>query len=82
MDHYKISKLLNNSTVSKFLIRKLIQVNDLLNGKYSTIKNIGFKTPTLRSDLCDFRDAYIVVKGIILLSRYLDPAIIMPMFHL
>ena len=27
-------------------------------------KNIRFRTPMLRSDLCDYSDAYIVVKGI------------------
>ena len=39
--------------------------NDLLNGQYSGSKNIRFKTPLLRSDLCDYSDAYIVVKGAI-----------------
>ena len=29
MKHYKISKLLNNSTVSKFVTRKWVEVNDL-----------------------------------------------------
>ena len=28
-------------------------------------KGIGIKTPMLRSDLYDFSDAYIVVKGVI-----------------
>ena len=31
--------------------------------KYSTIKKIRFQTPMLRSDFCDYSDAYIVVKG-------------------
>ena len=30
--------------------------------QYSVNKSIGFKTPMLRSDLCDYSDAYIVVK--------------------
>ena len=29
MKHYKISKLLNNSTVSKFVSKKWVEVNDL-----------------------------------------------------
>ena len=37
-------------------------VNDLLNGQYCVNKNIRFKTPMLRSNLCDYSDAYIVVK--------------------
>ena len=28
-------------------------------------KKIRFNTPMLRSDLCDYSDAYIVVKGVI-----------------
>ena len=32
---------------------------------YHVNKEIRIKTPLLRSDLCDFRDVYIVVKGVI-----------------
>ena len=59
--HHKISKLLNNSTALKFVRRKWIEVNDLLNGKYSTNKNIGLKTPMIRSDLCGYSDTYVVL---------------------
>ena len=31
MEHYKISKLSNDSTVSKFLTKKWVEVNDLSN---------------------------------------------------
>ena len=48
IEHYKISKLLNYSTVSKFVTGKWIKVNDLSNGQYSPNKNINFKTPVLR----------------------------------
>ena len=66
MEHCKISKPLNDSTVLKFATKKKwIKVNDLLGGQYSTSKNIRFKTPMLRSDLCDYRDAYIAVRGTI-----------------
>ena len=65
MEHHKISKLINNLTLSKFVVRKWIQVNDLSGSKYSVNKNIKFKTLTLRSDLCDYSDAYIAVKRII-----------------
>ena len=51
-----MSKLLNNSTISKFVTRKSIVVNDLLGGQYTVNK---VKTPMLRSDLYDFRDAYL-----------------------
>ena len=65
MEHYKISKLFNDSTSSKSVTRKWIEVNDLSHGQYSVNKNVRFKTPMLRSDLCNYTDAYIVVKEII-----------------
>ena len=34
-------------------------------GQYSVNKNIRFKTSVLRSNLCDYSDVYIVVKGTI-----------------
>ena len=52
MEHYKISKLLNVSTVSRFVTKKWMKVNDWSNGQYSVNKNIRFKTSTLRPDLC------------------------------
>ena len=62
MECYKISKLLNDSTVSKFVTNKWVEVNDLSSGQYSVNKNIRFKTSMLRADLCDYSDAYIVLK--------------------
>ena len=44
MEHYKISKPLKNSTVSKFVTKKWIEVDDLSSGQYSVNKNIRFKT--------------------------------------
>ena len=41
MENLKISKLLNNSTASKF---GWINVNDLSNGQYSVSKYSTFKT--------------------------------------
>ena len=62
---HKISKSLNGSTVSKFVTKKSIEVNDLSSDQYSVNKNLVFKTPSPRSDLCDYSNAYIAVKGII-----------------
>ena len=59
-----MSKLVNDSSASKFVTRKWIEVNNLLGGQYSTNKNIRFITPARRSDLCDYSDAYIFLKGI------------------
>ena len=43
MEHCKICKLLNNSPVSKFVAKKLIDINDLSSGQYSADKKIRFK---------------------------------------
>ena len=43
-------------------------VNDLSRGQYSINKNIRFKTFMLRSNLRDYGDAYIVVKGRIIVE--------------
>ena len=63
MEHYKISKLINYSTVSKSVTKKWTEVNDLSSSQYSVNKNISFKTSMLRSDLYDYSHAYIVLKG-------------------
>ena len=49
---------------SKFRTRNWIEINDDSRGTY-TSKNIKFKTTMLRSNLCDYGDAYILVKGIL-----------------
>ena len=54
MEDYKTSKLLKYSTVSEFVARKWIDVNDSSSGQYSVNKNVRFKTPNiLISDLFD-----------------------------
>ena len=63
MEHYKTSKLLINNLTVSFVTKKCMEVNDLSSGQYSINSNIRFKTSMLRSDLCDYSNAYIVVKG-------------------
>ena len=50
--------------LSKFVSREYVRVNGLSN-TYNENKSIRFKTPMLRSNLCDYSDAYILVKGTI-----------------
>ena len=50
--------------LSKFVNREYVRVNSLSN-TYNENKSIRFKTPMLRSNLCDYSDAYILVKGTI-----------------
>ena len=45
-----------SGNLSKFVTRQYVKVNSLSN-MYNENKSIRFKTPTLRSDLCDYSDA-------------------------
>ena len=38
-------------------------MNDLSSSQYSVNNNVRFKTSMLWSDLCDYTDAYIALKG-------------------
>ena len=57
MEHYKKSKLINDSAVWKLITRKWSEINDLSSGEYSFNKNIYIDAYS------DYSDAYIVVKG-------------------
>ena len=65
MEYQKIANLLNDgsSKPSKFKTRNWVEINDEARGTYSPNKQIKFKTSMLRSSLCDYSDAYILVKG-------------------
>ena len=52
----------------RFITKKWIDVHDQSGETCNTNKQIRFKTAMLRSDLCDYNDAYIVVKGIATVS--------------
>ena len=67
MEYDKINNLLlsednENEKLSKFVTRDYVRVNSLLD-TYNENKSIRFKAPMLRSNLCDYSDAYILVKG-------------------
>ena len=66
MEYDKINNLLSSQTesneMSKFVTREYVKINSLSN-TYNENKSIRFKTPMLRSDLCDY--AYILVNGTI-----------------
>ena len=54
---------------SKFRTRNWVEINDEARGTYSHNKQIKFKTSMLRSSLCDYSDAYILVNGYITVSN-------------
>ena len=63
MEFHKIVNLFDTTFDDKGLSR-FIKVYYQSEKNQSVNKEIRIKTPMLRSDLCDFSDAYIVVKGI------------------
>ena len=65
MEYQKIASLLDSASnqPSKFRTRNWVEINDDIRGAYSPNKQIRFKTAMLRSSLCDYGDAYILVKG-------------------
>ena len=66
MEFQKITNFLDTNfdkDLPRFVSKKWIEVYDQSEKSYSANKKVRIKTPMLRSDLCDFSDAYIVVKG-------------------
>ena len=59
----------DNKDLPTFVIKKWIEVYDQSERNYNVNKEIRIKTLMLRSDLCDFSDAYLVVKGNITVTK-------------
>ena len=75
IEYQKIANLLNNESdqPSKFRTRNWVEINDESRGTY-TGNDIRFKTTMLRSNLCDYADSYILVKGTITITGAGDDA--------
>ena len=73
MEFQKIVNLLDitsdDKDLPRYVTKKWIEVYDQSEKNYNINKEIKIKTPILRSDLCDFSDAYIVVKGDITVDK-------------
>ena len=70
MQYQKITNLLDNTPnqSTKFRTKNWVEINDHLRGRYNTNSQIRFKTSMLRSILCDYCDAYILVSGTITIT--------------
>ena len=75
MEYQKISNLLESTSdnLSKFRTRNWVEINDESKGNYTNC-DIRFKTTMLRSNLCDYADSYILVKGTITITGAGDDA--------
>ena len=65
MEFNKINNLLDpaQDEVPRFITKRWIEVQSQSGSTYNASKPIRFKTSRLRSDLCDYSDAYVWVKG-------------------
>ena len=78
MEYDKINHLLlsednESEQLSKFVTKEYVRVNSL-SDTYNENKSIRFKTPMLRSDLYDYSDAYILVKGTVTVNGVVNGA--------
>ena len=64
-----IGTISDNKDLPTFVTKKWIEVYHQSEGNYNVNKAIRIKTSMLRSDLCDFSDSYIVVKGNITVTK-------------
>ena len=68
MEYQKITNLLGTTSnnVPRFITKKWVEGHGQSgNDRYNPSKQMRFKTSMLRSNLCDFSDAFIVDKGTI-----------------
>ena len=63
MEYQKIINLLYNtpSQPTKFRTKDWVEINDDARRTYNTNYQIKFKTSALKSILCDYSDAYVLV---------------------
>ena len=70
MEYQKIANLIDDTSnqPSKFRTKNWVEINDESRGTYNVNSQIKFKTTMLKSSLCDYSDAYILVKGTITIT--------------
>ena len=71
MEYQKIINLLENTPnqPTKFRTKKWVEISDETRGTYNNISQIKFKTSMLKSSLCDYSDACILVSGTITVAE-------------
>ena len=77
MEYQKISNLLDDNKSNKpfkFKTKNWVEINDQSRRTYNVNSQIKFKAIMLKSSLCDYSDAYILVKGTITITGAGDDA--------
>ena len=76
MEYQKIANLIDDASnqPSKFRTKNWVEKNDESRGTYNVNSQTKFKTTMLKSSLCDYSGAYILVKGKVTITRAGDNA--------
>ena len=71
MEYQKIANLIDDASnqPSKFRTKNWVEISDESRGTYNVNSQIKFTTTILKSGLCDYSDAYILVKGSITVNN-------------
>ena len=68
MEHQKILNLLSRTSDSRFTTRMSNTVNDKSNAIYAVWNEIIYSTEILKSNICDYNNACIQVKGDLIIN--------------
>ena len=76
MEYPKIANLIDGASnqPSKFRTKNWVEINNEPRGTYNVNSQIKFKNTMLKSSLCDYSDAYILVKREITITGAGDDA--------
>ena len=71
MEYRKKKNLLDDTSnqQSKFRTKNCVEINDESTGTYNTNSQTKFKTTMIKSSLCDYSDAHILVKRTIIVNN-------------
>ena len=71
MEYQKIANLIDNASnqPSKFRTKNWVKINDEPRRIYNVNSQIKFKITMLKSSLCDYIDAYLLVTGTVVVNN-------------
>ena len=84
MGHQKIANLIDDASnqPSKFKTKNWVEISDESRGTYNVNSQIKFKTTMLKSSLCCYSDASILVKGTITVNNTAAEVILIKKWYL
>ena len=74
IEYQKITNIEDNASNQPSRTKNWVEINDESRAVYTIGSDIKFKTTMLKSILCDYADAYILIKGTITITGAGDAA--------